>query len=531
MTTALVMPIQHEAKWSPTGQPAFVGKDILELLSSSMYVDPMSLYREYIQNAADAVDLAMSTGTMATRGCVEIRIDPGARSVSIRDNGAGLGNSDFVHQLTALGGSSKRGSAFRGFRGVGRLAGLSFCQELVFRSRQTQESTVHELRWDSREIRGLLRSGDTSQDLRQVIERGVQKRELHGRTWPARFFEVELKGVVRYRDDRLLNEEAVSNYLAQVAPVSFHPEFEFGGQIRSFLEEGGVRPGAIDLLLVGRGPVFRPHKNTVSMGKSGESRLRELRTLVTPGRDGGIAALTWFLDHDYRGALPSSSLVEGWRVRSGDMQIGDNGLQQSLFPESRFNAWCVAETHVLDPRILPNGRRDHFEQNAHYFDLVNHLAPQARDIAHRCRTSSIARNLVRAIESRLVECAEHLRVLEKGAVPEKQIGRFTRQVQSKLDHLQRLSIRSAVATDRQREYETRIARLKVRLQRSTIDGKRTNLLKAFPPSQRPVLAEVFAAIYQDNKNLQQAQNLIATIVSRLKRTRGGVKRPKRSASR
>ena len=31
MTTALVMPIQHEAKWSPTGQPAFVGKDILEL--------------------------------------------------------------------------------------------------------------------------------------------------------------------------------------------------------------------------------------------------------------------------------------------------------------------------------------------------------------------------------------------------------------------------------------------------------------------------------------------------------------------
>jgi hypothetical protein len=63
----------------------------------------------------------------------------------------------------------------------------------------------------------------------------------------------------------------------------------------------------------------------------------------------------------------------------------------------------------------------------------------------------------------------------------------------------------------------------VRLQRLTIDGKRTNLLKAFPSSQRPVLAEVFAAIYQDNKNLQQAQSLVETIVSRLKRARRGRK--------
>ena len=219
-----------------------------------MYVDPMSLYREYIQKAADAVDLARSTGALQARGCVEIRIDPTARSISVRDNGVGLSSSEFVHQLTALGGSKKRGTGFRGFRGVGRLAGLAFCQELVFRSRQAEESNVNELRWDSREIRALLRSSDTSQDLRQVIARGVQKRELSSRTWPARFFEVELKGVIRYRDDRLLNEEAVSNYLAQVGPVAFRPEFEFGGQIRSFLEEGGVRPCALDVQLVGRGP-------------------------------------------------------------------------------------------------------------------------------------------------------------------------------------------------------------------------------------------------------------------------------------
>ena len=44
-----------------------VGKDVLELVSSAMYVDPMTVYREYIQNAADAVDAARATGR--TEGC------------------------------------------------------------------------------------------------------------------------------------------------------------------------------------------------------------------------------------------------------------------------------------------------------------------------------------------------------------------------------------------------------------------------------------------------------------------------------
>jgi molecular chaperone HtpG len=527
----LVMPLQPEPKWSPIEQPAFVGKDILELLTSSMYVDPMSLYREYIQNAADAVDLAKATGELETRGHVEIRIDPSARSISVRDNGAGLGSDQFVHQLTALGGSTKRGAGFRGFRGVGRLAGLAFCQELVFRSRQARETTVHELRWDSREIRALLRSGDTSQDLRDVIARGVQKRELSSRNWPARFFEVELKGVVRYRDDRLLNEEAVSNYLAQVAPVAFHPEFAFGDQISSFLKEGGLRPSIIDVKLHGRGPVFRPHSNVVSMGKSVETRFRELRTLVTPGRDGGIAALTWFLDHDYRGALPSSSLVEGWRVRSGDIQVGDNGLLEWLFPESRFNAWCVAETHVIDARILPNGRRDHFEQNAHYFDLINHLAPQARQIAQRCRASSIARNAVRSIDTRLAECAEQLHALERGVMPGKYATKYTKQLHNALTNLQRLSTRNSVALEPRRDYQTRISHLKERLRRLETDRQRTNPLERFPPSQRCILTEIFTAIYEEDNSLHQAQSLIDTILSRLKRRRRGLKSPKPAASR
>ena len=38
---------------SKTKEPIIIGKDILELLSSAMYVETLTIYREYLQNSAD----------------------------------------------------------------------------------------------------------------------------------------------------------------------------------------------------------------------------------------------------------------------------------------------------------------------------------------------------------------------------------------------------------------------------------------------------------------------------------------------
>ena len=527
MTTAVVSFPQLEVKWSRPEQPLVVGKDILELLSTSMYVDPMSMYREYIQNSADAVELAHSAGLLHGPGQVQIRIDQASRTVFIRDNGAGIGKEHFVHQLTALGGSKKRGTGARGFRGVGRLAGLAFCQELIFRSRQDCEDTVHELRWNSRDVRSLLRAADDSSDLREVVAKTVEVREVPGRSWPERFFEVELRGVIRHRDDRLLNDEAVSNYLSQVAPVPFWPDFQFADQIRSFLEKHGAQLGVIEIEIAGRGKIYRPHRNSISMGKSGQAQFQELTTIYTPGRDGEVAAATWILHHDYRGSLPSNSLVDGWRVRCGDIQVGDNAIFQSLFPESRFNGWCVAETQVLDPRILPNGRRDHFEQNTFYFDLINHLTPHARDIAQRCRTSSIVRNLIRSIEDSLNDCKQNLRVIEKGVTGDAAAAKMIAKVGAKLDQLQKLSSRNGIGTDQQVRYLREIKRLRQKTLRIGTDRGRNSVISSFTPTQRSILLEVFNVIYEATDELQKAQGLVDRIVSRFKKRRGAMK-PKRS---
>src|SRR5262245_860364 len=94
-----------------------IGKDILELLSSSMYVDPRAIYREYLQNAADAIDEAFDHGLLGANqfGRVDLSFDALERSVTIRDNGAGIPASRAQAVLTSFGASTERGRGVRGF--------------------------------------------------------------------------------------------------------------------------------------------------------------------------------------------------------------------------------------------------------------------------------------------------------------------------------------------------------------------------------------------------------------------------------
>lgn len=87
-----------------------VGKDILELLSSAMYVDPLSIFREYIQNAADSLDEATELGLFrnGSHPAIHITVDPAARSATVADTGAGVPRTSFVHTLTSIRLASKR---------------------------------------------------------------------------------------------------------------------------------------------------------------------------------------------------------------------------------------------------------------------------------------------------------------------------------------------------------------------------------------------------------------------------------------
>lgn len=99
-----------------------IGKFTLESLTSGLYVSPLDLYREYVQNAADSIDEALEQGILKKgEEKISITVSESERIIKISDNGTGVGANDIYSNLIDIGNSKKRHSNSRGFRGIGRL--------------------------------------------------------------------------------------------------------------------------------------------------------------------------------------------------------------------------------------------------------------------------------------------------------------------------------------------------------------------------------------------------------------------------
>ncbi len=515
MSTALVQIAGRDTVWHPLTDTIVIGKDILELLSSSMYVDPMSIYREYVQNAADAIDDAKAEGLLDGPGFVDVTIDTTARTVTITDNGTGIPHDEFVVRLTAFGASVKRGRGARGFRGVGRLAGIGYCQELVFRTRTHGDSRVSELRWDCKKLKGLLRSNDHTIDLSDTVAQVVAVRRTDARGLPARFFEVELRGIVRHRNDQLLSATCISDYLSQVAPVPFRKEFPYRDRVLEHLHEH-VRLGDVHVHVGGvKEPLYRPHRGGLELAPDVLSPFTDLELLSIPSVDGGLAGLGWIVHHGYTGALPPRCKVRGLRVRCGDIQVGDDRIFEELFPEARFNAWAVGEVHVMDPRIVPNGRRDHFEQNVHYNNLLTHLVPAAREIARRCRTSSVQRKWVRDFELQEGAVRERAGILKQGAVGRADRQRLVEEIREALKTLEQIVNRGLLPLEVAMDLKKRLDKLEREVARVLQSPAAPRALASLPGPQRRAYQHIIGLIYECSTNKTAAKLLVDKILTRL----------------
>lgn len=411
-----------------------IGKDLIELVTSGMYVFPITIYREYIQNAADAIDAARAQGLIDAdeRGRISMEVDHSRRSVAIRDNGCGIPVSDALQALLAIGGSTKRGTGARGFRGVGRLSGLAYCQELEFRTKAVNDTSVVSLTIDCKSLRSHLADPTFSGDVRKVISEAAYIWNERSDDPSEHFFEVRLREVGRHRQDMLLNEKLIGQYLAQVAPVPFSDDFSYAPQIEEHLSRFMDRTPVE--LTVGEERIVRPYRDEIRV-PGGPYRLKigEIEFIEFANVDSEIGAVGWLAHHDYVRSIHPSLAVRGLRVRLGDLQVGEPDLLDDCFKEARFNAWTMGEIHVIDRRIVPNARRDNFELNHHTYNLTTQIGPVAAQIAKRCRVASVARNSTLIIRNTIQQIEE--RLADKRSVAAAEVSRFRASIlrcQSKL---------------------------------------------------------------------------------------------------
>lgn len=493
-----------------------VGKDILELLSSSMYVDPLSVYREYLQNAVDSVDQAVEGGQLTPiEAEIQVNIDREDRRILIRDNGTGIEPTDFRDRMLSFGASNKRGTNARGFRGVGRLSGIGFCQELVFRTRLNGEPYVREMVWDCRKVKKGLAEHEADVDLHRLVGEVVSFGELDASDYPDRFFEVELRKPIRLGNDRLLNGELVSAYLSQISPVPFHPEFELGEQISKTISQADGF-GEYQIFVNGAAePLYRPHRNEVYYSDIRRGRATKVDTFAVEAVDGEMAAIGWLLHHDYQGAIPSSAGVRGLRARTGNIQIGNHDLFADVFKERRFNSWAIGEVHIVDKRLIPNGRRDGFEHNTHFANLTNQLTAIGNNVSRYCRHHSAMRNRIRNFELAEEKILAQLEILAQGAVSKRMAGQIKRDIGSRFAELEKSANSEFVNVKIQKGLAKRAKKLALKVAALSENGVNDDKLNGVPTNRRAGFQMAIDLIFECSPNEVVAKSLVDKMMARI----------------
>ena len=216
-----------------------IGKNILDNLTTGMYIDAKVCFREYIQNACDQIDKAIKIGLLdknENKGTVEIFLDKDKKYICIEDNATGVSNEEFRSSLGDIANSNKVVGEDKGFRGIGRLCGLAYCDTLIFSTSYTGQPIKSIMKCNAKLMRKMLFSSEkyTLEEVWSNVVSFEQDEECEEK----HYFKVELLNVGETHKD-LLDEQTIVNYLQFVAPVAYDNKFYLKSKIYEYARSIG----------------------------------------------------------------------------------------------------------------------------------------------------------------------------------------------------------------------------------------------------------------------------------------------------
>jgi molecular chaperone HtpG len=377
-----------------------IGKDVIDSLTGSMYEDSRIIYREYIQNAADQIDKAIENGQLASlsEGRIEINIDPTERKIIITDNATGIKQEDVEPILKDIAKSTKDRSKHRGFRGIGRLGGLGYCEVLRFETSFHGESQKSILIWDAAKLRAIINNRDKSEDAADVINM-VTSFQSEREEDKVSYFKVILEGV---SSDDLLNEKGIADYLSMVGPTPYKKGFIFQNLVLRKAIELGYPLESYQVFLNGRNQIQKAYSTSIYEGdltnKKKIDSLFELDFFEVKNSRDKLLAWGWYGVSNFKKQMPKVNLARGIRMRKGNIQIGMEDCLVRLFKEPRGTFYFFGEVHAVDSNLIPNARRDYFYENSTLKTLEKQLRVVFNDLHRLYHFSSKVRNEKKRID-------------------------------------------------------------------------------------------------------------------------------------
>ena len=379
--------------------PIIFGKDVIDSLTESMYKESACILREYIQNAADQIDIAIERGILIPSNAgIYITLKDG--NISVRDNATGIQSGDVLKRLVYVASSNKDGVKQRGMCGIGRLAGLAYCHELQFTTSYSGEGVKTILKWDADKMRELLASPDKSIEAADVIK-NIVSLETESCSKEEHFFEVKLIGIC-CQEDKLLNYDYIKRYLSLVAPLPFDAKFIFKSKILDFVKNNKLNLDEYKVYLNGE-QLFKAYNSRIYGNSSGAQKVIDEIYDIDVQRHysatGELLGWSWVAITNFVKQLQVCNVARGLRFRRGNIQVGDENTLSDLFSESRANHYFLGEIHACHPLLKPNSQRDHFNQNKTYSEFHDVLKKYCESLTVWFNGASKAQSAYKAQEN------------------------------------------------------------------------------------------------------------------------------------
>ena len=382
---------------------SIIGKNVIESLTTGMYENPLFVYREYIQNAADAVDHAVKSGVLQKgEEAISVRIDNERQEIIIEDNAIGIESAKAFSILRNIAKSTKQKGIDKGFRGIGRLGGLAYCQKLTFETSCKGEDVKSIVTWDAEKLQNLINDTEDKSSGEEVVKE-VTSFDSKKEDKDEHYFKVVMEDV---NLGDLLNIDEVTNYLQMVAPIDINSSFLYKKEIQKYMNEHQLSVDTYNIYINGD-QIFKPYNSKIySFDKAGNKKtagnVYQVNYFNRKSASGEPLFRGWFSMTSLEGHIPSANLARGIRLRSANIQIGDSEICKKFFTstsDQRFSFYFFGELHALNSKLIPNSRRDYFEDNDICKEFENAVKEEFLKLKKYCYEVSNLKSCYKKISS------------------------------------------------------------------------------------------------------------------------------------
>ena len=363
----------------------FFGGFVLETLTIGMYGETRNAIREYIQNGFDSIQRAINELKIlpAGKGVIEIELALDRNSLTIRDNGGGLPVKSAAATLTRVGASSKSHVKNAGFRGIGRLAGIVFSDKVTFRTKAHGERQETIVVFDAKAMRAAMAPGKGStKSALDLMKECVVAHRSNVKNSKSHYFEVKLEGFTD-EPDECKSPKAMYDFVSQVAPVPFPTDFPYRAELREAEKSYGIPIEEVCVSITDGedDPVWVTKRYMKEYSfDSGKIELSECAIYHSRTK----RWWAWVGKKTESGSY-TDVRVSGIRVRVRNIQIDGAAIIRDIFRDHakshvRFQDYFVGEVFVRPDAVVPNARRDGFEEDSAWKRLRRELAPIVKEL-------------------------------------------------------------------------------------------------------------------------------------------------------